>query len=142
MPAAKTCWLLIPKPPGQRIGRSFSGPVQRAHQRLGAYLHAGLVEVHVMQLLPAAHQLHLQPLHAVRLLPQRVQLIPVGASGPRVCRQLDVLGDRQRQGSLVWGRPSGEGRHSHGSEVRRLQDIPVAKGLSVQATAWGPHPLR
>ena len=139
----------LPKPAGSSSpnhqNRESAGPSQDSSGEptpgLGAYLHAGLVEVHIMQLLPAARQLHLEPLHAVRLLPQRVQLVPVGASGPRVCRQLDVLGDGQRQGSLAWGRPSGEGRHGHGSEVQRLQDIPVAEGLSLQATAWGDHPL-
>lgn len=64
-----------------------------------AHLHAGLVEVHVVQLLLAAHQLHLQPLHTVRLLPQRVQLISIGASRAGVSRQLDVLEGGERQGN-------------------------------------------
>ena len=50
-------------------------------------------------------------------------------------------GRQAKTGEPSLGHPSGEGREGQVSEAQRFQDISVAEGLHVQATAWGPRSL-
>lgn len=54
-------------------------------------LHASFVKIHIVKFLFAPNELHLKPLHAIRPLSQRVQLIPVCSGRASIWGQVDIL---------------------------------------------------